>query len=354
MSNPLEFTASSLSGRYLPPEAIDLWVSQSRSKFWRVIGQSNEGRSIYVFEWGRGSTRVFMWSQMHGNESTTTRALSDMIDYLISSGTEHPWYKEFSFCLIPQLNPDGAKRFTRTNANNVDLNRDARNLNEIESQLLRSTFEEFKPNYCFNLHDQRSIFGAGISGEPAQLSFLAPAADAKKSKTSARIKAAFLIVEMYKALKVKVGNRIGRYDDQYNGHCVGDTFQGHGIPTVLIEAGHANNDYQREECRALIRLALEIAVRTLKDTSMTKVTNWPEHYDAIPENTKNFCDIHIQSKEDLIGFQYREQLLEGELHFIPFMLSPAELPPYAHLYLSRDNPADTFAIQSILKGVKRP
>ena len=51
------------------------------------------------------------------------------------------------------VNPDGAKLYTRVNANEVDLNRDSVNLSQPESKVLRNVFEEFKPDYCFNLHD---------------------------------------------------------------------------------------------------------------------------------------------------------------------------------------------------------
>jgi hypothetical protein len=51
------------------------------------------------------------------------------------------------------LNPDGAALY-RENANKVDLNRDSKHLQSRVS--LRAVFE-FKPDYCFNLHDQRTI-----------------------------------------------------------------------------------------------------------------------------------------------------------------------------------------------------
>ena len=57
------------------------------------------------------------------------------------------------------LNPDGATLYTRANANAVDLNRDSQDLTQPARRVLRATFERFKPDYCFNLHDQRTIFG---------------------------------------------------------------------------------------------------------------------------------------------------------------------------------------------------
>ena len=39
------------------------------------VGRSYANREIYQMEWGKGKTKVFMWSQMHGDEPTATSAL---------------------------------------------------------------------------------------------------------------------------------------------------------------------------------------------------------------------------------------------------------------------------------------
>ena len=46
------------------------------------------------------------------------------------------YIKNFTFYIIPQLNPDGAKLYTRNNFNDVDLNRDAIKLSQPESKCL--------------------------------------------------------------------------------------------------------------------------------------------------------------------------------------------------------------------------
>ena len=346
----IEFPVSPLKGRYLPPDQIQQWIQQHPSNHWNVLGNSFEGRPIHAYQWGMGAKKILMWSQMHGNESTTTRALSDLIHYLNTLDSHHPWYTLFRFCLIPQLNPDGALRYTRVNARNIDLNRDAQALQEAESRVLRSCFDEFEPDYCFNLHDQRSIFGVGDSGQPAQVSFLAPAADKGKTQTLARCKAAFLIVQMQKELSLHIDNRVGRYDDAFNAHCVGDTFQALGVPTILFEAGHAGLDYQREECRALIRKALEVVLHTLQDPLVETITIWPKEYNAIPENKKNFCDVRIEEEgAETIHLQFREELDKGVLHFIPGQLKSTESIRFAHQVLKRGNAEDDVQIDELLQ-----
>jgi hypothetical protein len=51
--------------------------------------------------------------------------------------------------------------YTRENANKVDLNRFSRS-DTTREQGLRTTYELFMPDYCYNLHDQRTILALQI------------------------------------------------------------------------------------------------------------------------------------------------------------------------------------------------
>jgi predicted deacylase len=92
------------------------------------VGRSYDNREIYQIEWGKGATRVFMWSQMHGDEPTATPALLDMFVYL-QKNRGKAWIKELENNLtiraVPMLNPDGAELFQRRNLQSIDINRDA-------------------------------------------------------------------------------------------------------------------------------------------------------------------------------------------------------------------------------------
>src|SRR5690606_30414399 len=46
------------------------------------LGESVDGRSVSSMDWGKGKTKVMLWSQMHGNESTATMALFDLFNFL--------------------------------------------------------------------------------------------------------------------------------------------------------------------------------------------------------------------------------------------------------------------------------
>ena len=248
-----------LKGRYITLSDIEpLLLKYNSDNQVQIIGKSVLGKPIYKYELGTGKTKVLLWSQMHGNESTTTKALFDFLNLLnCNSNIAKELLSKFSFCCLPMLNPDGALLYTRENANNIDLNRDAQNLTQPESKLLRSTFESFKPDFCYNLHDQRTIYG--IESEtikPATVSFLAPAYNENRDINEVRTKAIQVIVAMIKILQEFIPNQVGRFDDSFNINCIGDTFQSLNVPTILIEAGHYQDDYNREITRKYIFIAL--------------------------------------------------------------------------------------------------
>ena len=248
-----DFKMESLSGRYITLESIEpvlkQWNTENQLK---IEGYSVLKRPIYSYTIGTGTTKILLWSQMHGNESTTTKALFDLLLFLNSDNQNTKnLLNHFTFLCFPMLNPDGAFAYTRENANGVDLNRDAQDLSQPESQILRQIFNTFQPNFCFNLHDQRTIYGAGTSGKSATVSFLAPSYNIEREYNETRNKAMDVIVAMNEALQKIIPNQVGRFDDAFNLNCVGDTFQSLGVPTILFEAGHFQNDYPREKTRKI-------------------------------------------------------------------------------------------------------
>lgn len=285
-----------------------------------ILGTSVLNKPIYGLQIGSGEKRILMWSQMHGNESTTTKAIFDLINSLLNNHSLKYVLNTCTLYIVPILNPDGAEAYTRVNANQVDLNRDAQNLTQPESMVLRSLFEKFKPDFCYNLHGQRTIFSIGKSNKPATVSFLAPAQDAACTLTSNRKIAMEVIGIMNLALQNIIPNQVGVYDDAFNLNCVGDTFQSKNIPTILFEAGHYPEDYAREKTRELIFVSYVYSLDYIARTNVTG-SNF-EPYFNIPENEKCFMDVIIRNAKinnELvdIGFQYQEKLKDGKIVFIP-------------------------------------
>ena len=319
-----------LFGRYITLKHIEDLIFKYP---YQVIGKSVLGKPIYKLEFGTGKTKIFMWSQMHGNESTTTKALFDFINFLHSNTTEsNTILSNFTFCLLPMLNPDGAELYTRENANKVDLNRDAQNLSQPESVLLREVFNDFKPDFCYNLHDQRTIFGAGETGKPATVSFLAPAYNEEREINEVRSKAIEVIVAMNETLQQFIPNQVGRFDDSFNINCIGDTFQSMDVPTILFEAGHYQGDYDREFSRKFIFIALLSGIQYIYENDI--VLNEIQKYLHIPQNKVVFYDfvcknvkINYDNLEKSINFaaQYKEVLSEGKILFEAYIVQIDDL-----------------------------
>ena len=313
-----------IQGRYITLEHIEPILNRlNTDNQLQEIGKSVQGKSIYEYQIGQGPTRVFLWSQMHGNESTTTKGIFDFLN-LLHSGTDlaNQFLNEYTFCCIPMLNPDGASLYTRANANDVDLNRDSQDLSQPESNLLRAIFERFQPNYCFNLHDQRTIYGVAMSGKPATMSFLAPSYNEERDVNESRLKAINVIAGINQLLQDYIPGQIGRFDDSFNINCVGDTFQYLGVPTILFEAGHYPNDYEREETRKFVFYSLISAFINISENDI--VSNRLAEYLNISQNNPVFCDflyknvkINYDGKEKIINFaaQYKEELIGDQICF---------------------------------------
>ncbi len=315
-----------VSGRYVNHHQLDSFLKKEHPN-WSVLseGSSFEERSIFSLTFGQGTLRILMWSQMHGNESTTTKALFDLINSLdTDSEITKRLEKHTTIKIIPILNPDGAFRYTRFNANEIDLNRDAQQQTQPESRILKRIYTDFKPDYCFNLHGQRTIYSAGDGKQPATLSFLSPAADKKRGLTPARVKSMKLIAAIHRELLPLLGPQMGRYDDNFNLECVGDTLQSGGTPTLLFEAGHFPGDYFREETRKYMWYALLTALNVLASSGLDRYSI--EEYNSIPSNQKKYFDILIRNadglanrykKGDTVGILYKEVLRNGKVEFQP-------------------------------------
>lgn len=324
-----------ISDRYFPPKRLKQVLDGLKGHVpYSTVGKSVQEQPIYSLQLGDGPIRVLIWSQMHGNESTTTRAVLDFVMAYAHDADLRKRLSPLSIYLIPMLNPDGALAYTRNNANNMDLNRDAEIQSQPETRVLFKVFESFKPDFCFNLHDQRTRYGVGDPPVAANMSFLAPSADKVKSVTKARKSAMKLIVHMTRMLQRDYQVNVGRYDDAFNANCVGDTFTKWGIPCMLFESGFFPGDYNREKTRTYIYYALLWALDGV--TQIERLPEATEIYFKIQENKSCFADIILrntsssdtESPEDVV-LNYEEQLVNRSIQFVPARLSEE----YADTYI---------------------
>ena len=339
------FKNHKISGRYIQQKDIQVLLDNLGEEFsLKEIGVSVLGKPIHSIQFGNGSIKILAWSQMHGNESTTTKAIFDLLNY-ISLHKEESLVESIlnncSLCIIPMLNPDGAEAYTRVNANEIDLNRDAQDLSQPESQILSQVFKNFNPDFCLNLHDQRTIFSAGNNPEPAILSFLTPSMDKDRQIFPSRIKSMQLIAKIAQDLSELLPGRIGRYDDGFNINCTGDTFQSTQTPTILFEAGHFPGDYEREETRKYVFLALVSVLNSISENNFQQIDY--QKYQEIPENEKLFNDIILRDANSEngvvdIAIQYKEIIKDRKLSFFPEIEKIApKIKKFAHKEIFCEN-----------------
>ncbi|ACX84199.1 M14 family peptidase [Blattabacterium sp. (Periplaneta americana) str. BPLAN] len=261
------------------------------------VGTSIENRKIFKIQWGSGTCKVFIWSQMHGNETTGTKAMFDILHFFLKE-KNHDLVKfirkNLTILFIPMLNPDGSEKYQRRNAVNIDLNRDAIRLQSPEIQILFHEIQYSNPNILFNLHDQRSIYNVGNKNfNPAILSFLCPSVkEEKNTKISPeRKKAMGLIAFIEKKIRSILPNigSIGRFSDEFYPTATGDNLQKKGYPCILFEAGNYPKDPKKDIIRKYNALSILIGFYFL---SFQKIDFEKEYssYFTIPENKKKLLD----------------------------------------------------------------
>ena len=296
--------------RYFPSKRLKDWLTTHAVET-EIIGNSELGKPIHVIRLGEGPVKILVWSQMHGNESTTTRGLLIWLEKYLQSPSYH---KELSLLIIPQLNPDGADKYTRINGKGIDLNRDALTQSQSEIKALMRLVEKFQPHYNLNLHDQRTRFTVGDTNKEAALSFLSAAADDSRKITTTRIVAMHLINHMVSSLPDDFKKHIGRYDDGFNPNCTGDYFHAKGIPTVLFEAGQLGNDYTRTAIASIIAQCLmnllEFLSKPIPDLSDHTIFT---EYSEIPENKTNSYDELVIAEKHQFYVRYIEVLINNQI-----------------------------------------
>jgi len=203
------------------------------------VGRSIQGRVIHLVTLGRGPRRILLWSQMHGDEPSATPALLDLADTLLAS--DEPEHRAIlggaTLLMVPMLNPDGAERYARRNAQAIDINRDALHLSTPEGRVLKAVRDRFRPELGFNLHDQNRRTTVGDTGVLATISLLAVSGDREGSLTPGRARAKRVCSAIARTLEPFVPGGIGRYDEDWNPRAFGDNVTAWGTPVVLIESG---------------------------------------------------------------------------------------------------------------------
>ncbi len=303
------FRETSLSSRRFKHADIKPLIDKLKNKPLFTVkqqGLSAQNREIYLISLGTGSTKVFLWSQMHGDEPTATMAIFDIINFFTQKGQFEDFKKEvlekLTIYFMPMVNPDGAEVFERRNSYQIDLNRDAVREQTPEARVLKAVFDSIKADFGFNLHDQSIYYSAGRSFKSAAISFLAPAMNYEKTVNPVRKKAMQLIGELDKVLSDFIAGHIGKYSVDYEPRAFGDNFQTWGTSTILIETGGWKGDPEKQFLRKMNFIALMTAFKSIAERGYSDEP--VETYEAIPFNEKdNLMDLILRNLDYSINGQ---------------------------------------------------
>jgi hypothetical protein len=273
-------------------------VSKSGTIKAQPLGQSAEGRTISLYTFGAGATKVLLWSQMHGDEPTATMALMDIFSFL-AQRPDHEITRliqsKLTLLVIPMLNPDGAERFTRRTAQLIDMNRDAAALTTPEANILRNAQKQLQPQFGFNLHDQDPRYSVGQTTKVAAIALLAPATDEKRGDNAVRARAKKVAAGFARTLEQFIPGHVAKYDDTYEPRAFGDRVQQWGTSTVLVESGGWPNDREKMflrklNCVGILTSLVSIAAADFEQNDLSA-------YESLPFNTKNLYDLIVRGIE---------------------------------------------------------
>ncbi len=257
-------------------------------------GTSAEGREIRQLSFGSGETTVLLWSQMHGNESTASMALADIIRFF-HDRPEHPLARRIArgatIHMIPMLNPDGAERFRRRNAQGIDVNRDARRLQTPEGKFLKAVRDAIEPEFGFNLHDQNAAVRVGRSDRTVAIALLAPAYNEARDVDAKRRRAMQVASVLVEAMDPLVGGHIAKYDDTFTPRAFGDLMAAWGSSTILIESGGWRDDPQKQHLRKTNFVGILSALDAIATGRYAQYD--PDVYDNLEFNGRSVPDLLV-------------------------------------------------------------
>jgi len=168
------------------------WTFNSRTLCYTVstYGTSKQGRALNAYYFGSGGKTILYTGSIHGNEHSSRLLMNNWIDELDANVQNIP--TGVRIVVVPSVNPDGMAANTRTNANNVDLNRnyntsdwkqDVETVNgdpfpggggsapgsEPETQSLMSLTSSLRPSLTMSYHSSASYAIANTCGASPSL-----------------------------------------------------------------------------------------------------------------------------------------------------------------------------------------
>ena len=213
-----------------------------------AYGTSAQGRALQAYYFGNGASTVLYTGAIHGNEVSTKLLMDRWIDELEAKARSIP--TGIRIVVVPVINPDGYARGARTNAHNVDLNRNfatsdwqqdittvnnqpfpggggSSAMSEPETKALASLVQALRPRLVLSYHSIGGMVAANQAGNSASLA------------------------GVY-AAKSGYGNITGQSDSAFEYSISGTAddwyAQALGVPSLLIELGsHTSSQFERNQ-----------------------------------------------------------------------------------------------------------
>jgi len=228
---------------------------------------------------------------------------------------------ECTLYFLPMVNPDGAECKQRRNAQNIDINRDAQACVSYEARLLHGLRLKLRPEFGFNLHDQE-LSTISSTKEITALALLAPAFDEAKSENETRTKAKHVAAVISETMKQFIPNNLARYNDDFEPRAFGDSMQYFGVSTILLEAGHRKNDFEKKNIRKLYAVSLLSAYYAIatNEFSSSKISS----YEQLPFNGKKAYDVILRNA--IIQFP-EEKMFTADIGISYQVDTHCEFPP---------------------------
>lgn len=300
--------------RFKQNDIIPLIEKRKKNSLYQVqnVGESFEGRNIQMLKIGTGERKILLWTQMHGDEPTATMASFDILNFMEGKDDGFDDFRKdilenTTLYFVPMLNPDGAERYQRRNAQGIDINRDALALQAPESRILKDLQQSLQPEFGFNLHDKNPRYSVGSSSELATISFLATAYDQERNVNAVREKSMQLISGMNRVLQEFIPQQIGRWSEDFEPRAFGDNIQKWGTTLILIESGGYAGDPEKQYIRKLNFVALLSGLNAIANNSFVKESR--ADYYKIQENSRYIYDLLIRNATiQLNGKTYQTDL----------------------------------------------
>jgi hypothetical protein len=197
------------------------------------------------------------------------------------------------------LNPDGAERFQRRNAQSIDINRDALRLQTPEGRALKALRDRLNPRVGFNLHNQSWRTSVGEPPKPASISLLSVAYDEERSENAGRRLTKKICAVIRDALEPFASGQIGRYDDEFEIRAFGDNITLWGTPVVLIETGPWPSEVPDPALVRLNFIALVSALDALATGQVERAD--PSRYETLPVNESRAFYVLVKNATVING-----------------------------------------------------